>query len=58
MRKLQASDQSISHLRVQFLEVRVDQPLLVHLDERAAALHKVALALKWTIIDLSHELDS
>jgi hypothetical protein len=43
--------------RIQFLEVRINEPLLVHFGEVPVVLHKVALALERTVVDLLDDLD-
>jgi hypothetical protein len=45
------------HVRVQFLEVGINEPLLGHLDEVAVALDEVALAFERAVIDLLDDLD-
>jgi hypothetical protein len=45
-------------LRVELLEVRVNEPLLGDLDEYTiGASNKVSLAIKWTVVGLLYNLD-
>jgi hypothetical protein len=55
-----AHDPSIpreSNLRVQFLKVGVNEPLLRHFNKLVSTIDKVPLALEWAVVDLPHELD-
>lgn len=45
------------HLRVQFLEIGIDEPLLGYFHEGLAGLGEVALAFKRAVVDLLDELD-
>ena len=44
-------------IRIQFLEIRINDPLLRYFDKVAAALDEVAFTLQRTVVDLLDELD-
>jgi hypothetical protein len=43
--------------RIEFLEVRINEPLFVHFGEVPVVLHKVALAFERTVVDPLDDLD-
>jgi hypothetical protein len=47
---------STRYVRIHFLEIRINNPLLRHFDKLAAALDEVALTLQWTVVHLLDEL--
>jgi hypothetical protein len=53
-----ATTNRIGNLRVQFLEIGINKPLLHHFDKLVIALDEVPLALQRAIVDLPNNLNS